>query len=57
MSAETPRVLVSPFGEPRVGRVVDEAWEPRYNAQDRDMVTVDVDGTRLRVEADELEEL
>lgn len=58
MSAESdPKVRVPTPRGTATGTVIDEAWEPQYNDQDRDMVRVDIDGTTLRVRADEVEEL
>jgi len=58
MSAEPQQVRVHTLsGELRVGTVIDERWRPAFNAQDRDVVRVDVDGTVIKTDACEVEEL
>lgn len=57
MSADARQVIApTPTGQRRLGTVVAEAWDRAYG-RDRDLVTVDVDGHRLTVEAGEVEEL
>lgn len=56
MSTTAPQVRVpTPSGSRRTGDLLREWWAPRFNAQDRFMATVEVDGHPLTVPAEEVE--
>lgn len=42
------------FGKPYEARVLDEQWTPRFDAQSREELTVDVDGTTFIVAPEDL---
>lgn len=48
------RVQLAPGEQYRDGRVRRVRWEPRLNAQDRLLISVDVDGTTWQVRRDAL---